>query len=212
MTQPEKPVHPGSYCSINGDTGFFKTGRGAICSAKTPGDRLRWRASGPPPAKSGRRKSNTTPLGQVIVPEHQFVLLPLPVETPAVQTWEELGKPQGPAPLGQVIGYHGGTYELLPGDPRRYKVTSADGRDISGRVITTPGRHQTAEDVSLPAVQDTTPAPADNPTGWSKAARRRFRRGGRSNPLGTRTGGGTGYTTYQDAEFGGGPTQIWDKS
>jgi hypothetical protein len=62
------------------------------------------------------------------------------------ETWEELGRPQGPAPVGKIIGYMGGTYERLPGDPRRYRITSADGRDISGKCIDAPGRHQTADD------------------------------------------------------------------
>ena len=62
-----------------------------------------------------------------------------------VTTVEEIGKPQGPSPVGQVIGYQGGTYELLPGEPRRYRIVSADGRDISSKSIVTPGRHQTAD-------------------------------------------------------------------
>lgn len=55
--------------------------------------------------------------------------------TPAgVPTWEELGRPSGPPPVGQVIGHEGGTYELLPGEPRRYRVTTSDGRDISDQM------------------------------------------------------------------------------
>lgn len=48
-----------------------------------------------------------------------------------VPTWEELGSPQGPPPVGQKIGYEGGTYERLPGEPRRYRVINSEGRDIS---------------------------------------------------------------------------------
>lgn len=71
--------------------------------------------------------------------------------TKKVATWDELGKPQGPPPVGQLIGHEGGTYELLPGEPRRYRVINADGKDISGTIAVgykmdgTPG-HQTAED------------------------------------------------------------------
>lgn len=46
-------------------------------------------------------------------------------------TWEELGKPQGPSQVGEVIGHAGGTYERLPGDTRRYRVVSAEGRVIT---------------------------------------------------------------------------------
>jgi hypothetical protein len=64
----------------------------------------------------------------------------------SVSTWEELGKPQGPPPVGVPIGHEGGTYERLPGEPRRYRVINAEGKDISDQVITAPGRNQTAED------------------------------------------------------------------
>ncbi len=67
----------------------------------------------------------------------------------AAPTWEELGKPQGPPPVGQPIGYEGGTYELLPGEPRRYRIINAAGIDISDQALTTPGRHQTAEDARI---------------------------------------------------------------
>lgn len=60
-----------------------------------------------------------------------------PAKKPArVQTWEELGSPQGPPPVGQVIGYEGGTYERLAGEPRRYRVVNSDGRDISDHLPT----------------------------------------------------------------------------
>ncbi|MEV6967580.1 ADP-ribosyltransferase [Hamadaea sp. NPDC051192] len=61
-------------------------------------------------------------------------------------TWEDLGSPKGPPPVGAVIGYEGGTYELLPGEPRRYRVTAADGRDISDQVWAAPDRNSAAED------------------------------------------------------------------
>lgn len=70
---------------------------------------------------------------------------PAPRRGLRVQTWEELGKPSGPPPVGQRIGHEGGTYELLPGTPRRYRVIADDGRDISGQVVTGRGS-QTADD------------------------------------------------------------------
>jgi len=63
-----------------------------------------------------------------------------------VPTWDELGRPQGPAPVGEPIGHEGGTYELLPGEPRRYRVIGVDGQDLSERIVRAPGRHQTADD------------------------------------------------------------------
>lgn len=61
------------------------------------------------------------------------------------------------------------------------------------------------------APHQTTPPPARK-TGWSKAARRRAGHTSGSHPLGTRTGGGPGYTIYSDDTFGGGAVQIWDES
>lgn len=71
-----------------------------------------------------------------------------------VPTWEELGQPSGPSDVGQKVGHQGGTYERLPGEPRRYRVLNAEGEDISDRLTTTSysrerGWHesnQTAED------------------------------------------------------------------
>ncbi len=141
MNEP-KPVHPGSFCSIEGATGAFKTGRAGICSAKKPGDRLRWRAAEHAPALRPSR-SNATAV--VTVPAQQILTLDQDAR-PAPPSWEDLGSPMGPPPVGSPISHCGGTYELLPGEPRRYRVSSVDGRDISGTVVTTPGRNQTAED------------------------------------------------------------------
>jgi hypothetical protein len=67
----------------------------------------------------------------------------------SVPTWDELGKPQGPSPIGVPIGHEGGTYERMPGDLRRYRVVTSDGRDISDQVSTSPSHHQTAEDARI---------------------------------------------------------------
>lgn len=71
----------------------------------------------------------------------QFTLLPEQPKELRPPTWEELGSPTGPSPVGQKIGYMGGTYERLPGEPRRYRVINARGEDISDQVI-----DHTAED------------------------------------------------------------------
>ncbi len=99
------------------------------CRAGADGGRARWRSGGGAPAGSA-----STPDG------------PPRVEVADAVTWEDLGKPQGPSPVGQVVGHMGGTYERLPGEPRRYKVIAADGRDISDQVVNIPGHHQTADD------------------------------------------------------------------
>jgi hypothetical protein len=101
-------------------------------------------------AKSGK------PGGKKPVPDKAAAAPAVPdpqpkVAKPAAEktpTWDDLGRPQGPAPVGQVVGHEGGTYERLPGEPRRYRVISADGRDISGDVFgaSDPNRNQTAED------------------------------------------------------------------
>ena len=57
--------------------------------------------------------------------------------------------------------------------------------------------------------------PKKNPTGWSKAARRRAGRPTtrRSHLLGEVVETGDGYTIYEDTTFGGGgQVQIWDES
>lgn len=241
-----KPKHPGSYCSEIGAAGVFATGRKAVCSPKNEGDRPRWRASEPAPAKKGRRRAAPTGL---VVPGQALLEVPTPYRLgqellglagqagqldelagngadldtireraagmptdirdavnnaadvddararvaalasaagltqigvagqdmpfdratmtvvagdsriqpgspvtvvrpgyhrggaivaraavikaePKVPTWQDLGSPQGPSPVGQVIGHLGGTYERLPGEPRRYRVITADGREI----------------------------------------------------------------------------------
>lgn len=138
-----KPRHPGSYCSPAGETGEFATGRKAVCSSRNPGDRARWRAAEPPLPKTGRRRpAPAAPL--IVIPDER--LLELAAAPPPPATWEELGSPQGPPPVGQVIGHLGGTYERLPGEPRRYRVIAADGRDISDTVRGAIGHSQTAED------------------------------------------------------------------
>lgn len=57
-------------------------------------------------------------------------------------------------------------------------------------------------------------AARQNPTGWSKAAKRRASTHGthRSHPLGQVVEAGDGYTIYEDTAFGGGRVQIWDQS
>lgn len=78
----ERPKHPGSYCSPDGATGKFSTGRDAICSARAPGDRTRWRASGPPPAKPSRRRKTAPAATSVIIsPEPSILTVPAPLAT-----------------------------------------------------------------------------------------------------------------------------------
>lgn len=82
-----------------------------------------------------------------------------------VPTWEELGRPQGPSPVGQVIGHAGGTYERLPGEPRRYRVIAANGREISANV-------RTADDARIALrldAADRERSEADAKSTWRKA-------------------------------------------
>lgn len=53
----KRTVHPGSYCSIEGETGQTKTGTPMVCAPKDGAAvRPRWRRNGPPPPRTGRRR------------------------------------------------------------------------------------------------------------------------------------------------------------
>jgi hypothetical protein len=88
-----------------------------------------------------------------------------PAARAAVKTWEELGKPQGPSPVGQMIGHLGGTYERLPGEQRHYRVVNAE-----GRVLTDSAR--TADDARTALRiddHDRGRVTADTNSAWRKA-------------------------------------------
>lgn len=227
-------LHPGAFCSVPGATGKFKSGRDGICSARNDGDRLRWRASGPPPARKPRRTART-PLG-LVMPDQQI----LPV-TVAVSHHTR---------VDAVTGEQAFTITCTCGQSRNVRYARPTGQPVAQRLAAIYGSRHEEDPAANPLTEDTPPilivedeavqvlggadrqvhlralpaqkntagpASQDNPTGWSAAARRRAARrfgrgGGSSSPLGQRVSGGRGYTQYEDTEFGGGSTQIWDKS
>lgn len=128
--QQDKPVHPGAYCAPSGATGNFATGRGAICSPKKPGDRARWRASEPAPAK--KKRDRRTPLG-VIVPDQQ--VLQLPTEPPAAVAHH--------TQIAAVPGFMATSIACTCGQSRTFAYARPTGEPVARRLAALHGaRHE----------------------------------------------------------------------